>query len=67
MEKRIVTLVLADNLVKQILDEYMDFADFISIETEAEADLKKRGFDTWDNLEDDCDCNEDDCDCDTRI
>ena len=68
MEKRIVTLVLPENLAKQIIDEYMDFADFISIETEAEADLKKRGFDTWDNLkDDDCDCDDEDCDCDTRI
>ena len=70
MEKRIVTLVVPENLAKQIIDEYMDFAEFISIQTEDEAAIKRLGYDTWDNLnweKDECDCDDGECDCDSRI
>jgi hypothetical protein len=78
--KKVITLVVDEGVAKEILDDYYELADFVSIETEDEADLRDSGYDTWDNLDLDADDDEDydeaevcdecgniDCDCDTRI
>jgi hypothetical protein len=75
--KKVVTLVVDKSLAKEILEDYFELADFVSVETEDEADIRERGFKTWDNLDLDAedfenvdvceDCGNIDCDCDTRI
>jgi hypothetical protein len=75
--KKVITLVVDELLAKQIFEDYYELADFVSIETEDEADIRDRGFDTWDNLDLDAedyediavceDCGNIDCDCDTQI
>lgn len=64
--KKVITIVLDDSLAKEIFDEYYSFAEFISIETEAEYAMKSDGWKTWDDTdEDDCGCQDCDCkDCD---
>lgn len=75
--KKVITMVLDDGLAKEIFDEYYELVDFISIETEDEAQLREQGYGTWDELDLDADeytdttvcedCGNIDCDCDTRI
>jgi hypothetical protein len=75
--KKVITLILDDSLAKEIFEDYYELADFVSIETEDEAELRDRGFDTWDELDLDADdytdievcedCRNIDCDCDVRI
>lgn len=68
---KVITIVVDELMAKQIFDEYYEFAEFISMETEAEYDMTADGWATWDGekagLDDDdaedCDC-EDDCTCD---
>jgi hypothetical protein len=68
---KVITIVVDELMAKQIFDEYYEFAEFISMETEAEYDMTSDGWATWDGekagLDDDdaedCDC-EDDCTCD---
>jgi hypothetical protein len=66
---KVITIVVDELMAKQIFDEYYEFAEFISMETEAEYDMTADGWATWDGEEagfdddDDCDC-EDDCTCD---
>ena len=75
--KKVITLVIDESLAKEILEDYFELADFVSVETEDEADLRARGFDTWDKLGLDAEDYEDvevcencgniDCDCDVKI
>jgi hypothetical protein len=70
---KVITIVVDELMAKQIFDEYYEFAEFISMETEAEYDMTADGWATWDGEkpgfddddddDDDCDC-EDDCTCD---
>ena len=69
--KKVITLVLDDELAKEIFEDYYELADFVSIETEDEANLRDLGFKTWDGdeagLEECRHCGEYDCDCDAKI
>jgi hypothetical protein len=75
--KKVIKLVVDESIAKEIFEEYYEYADFVSIETEDEAKVRERGFDTWDNLELDADdfeevevcedCGNIDCDCDVKI
>ena len=75
--KKVITLVVDESIAKEIFEDYYELADFVSIETEDEVELRERGFATWDELDLDADDYEDipvcedcgniDCDCDTRI
>jgi hypothetical protein len=67
---KVITIVVDELMAKQIFDEYYEFAEFISMETEAEYDMTTDGWATWDGEKagfdddpNDCDC-EDDCTCD---
>lgn len=77
--KKVLTIVVDDGLAKEIFDEYYEFADYLSIETENEYNLRNQGWKIYDDFDDDeldslddtvgtCDhCGETDCDCDTQI
>jgi hypothetical protein len=66
--KKVLTIILDESIAKEIFDEYFEFADFISMETEAEHYLKDDGWKTWDgdeagiDFDEECDCAED-CSC----
>jgi hypothetical protein len=54
--KKVLTIIIDEGVAKEIFDEYYDLAEFISMESEDEFQLKESEFD-------DCDC-EDVCTCD---
>lgn len=45
---KVITIVVDELMAKQIFDEYYEFAEFISMETEAEYDMTLDGWATWD-------------------
>jgi hypothetical protein len=49
--KKVLTIIIDDAIAKDIFEEYAEFADFISMETEAEYYLKDDGWKTWDGDE----------------
>ena len=63
---KVITIVVNELMAKQIFDEYYEFAEFISMETEAEYDMTSDGWATWDGEEagfdDDADDDKDDDD-----
>jgi hypothetical protein len=69
--KKVITIILDDSLAKEIFDEYYSFVDFISIETQAEYDMKSDGWKTWDDIYNNTevceDCGNIECDCDVKI
>ena len=69
--KKVITIILDDSLAKEIFDEYYSFVDFISIETQAEYDMKSDGWKTWDDIYSNTevceDCGNIECDCDVKI
>jgi hypothetical protein len=69
--KKVITLVVDESIAKEIFEDYYELADFVSIETEDEAQIRTDGWSTWDGDEagyDTCaHCGEIDCDCDARI
>jgi hypothetical protein len=58
--KKVLTIIIDESIAKEIFDDYFDFADFISMETEEEFHLKEDGWKTWDGdeagFDDDEDC-----------
>jgi len=63
---KVITIVVDELMAKQIFDEYYEFAEFISMETEAEYDMTSDGWATWDGekagFDDDNDDDKDDDD-----
>jgi hypothetical protein len=46
--KKVMTIIIDESIAKDIFEEYYEFADFISMETEAEYNMKNDGWSTWD-------------------
>jgi hypothetical protein len=66
--KKVMTIIIDESIAKDIFEEYYEFADFISMETEAEYNMKNDGWSTWDGEEAgyDDDPNDDDDDDDAH-
>ena len=61
--KKVMTIIIDEAIAKDIFEEYYEFADFISMETEAEYNMKNDGWSTWDGEEAGFDDDPNDCDC----
>jgi hypothetical protein len=59
--KKVMTIIIDESIAKDIFEDYYEFADFISMETEAEYNMRNDGWSTWDGEEagydDTCDCD----------
>jgi hypothetical protein len=64
--KKVMTIIIDESIAKDIFEEYYEFADFISMETEAEYNMRNDGWSTWDGEEAGFDDEKEDCDCTDR-
>jgi hypothetical protein len=64
--KKVMTIIIDESIAKDIFEDYYEFADFISMETEAEYNMRNDGWSTWDGEEAGYDDEEEDCGCTDR-
>ena len=64
--KKVMTIIIDESIAKDIFEDYYEFADFISMETESEYNMRNDGWSTWDGEEAGYDDEEEDCVCTDR-